>query len=47
MASSGLANLNDAEQGIIGGLAKEFRIDSDDGVPGEAGADGGQFRQWS
>ena len=40
----GARHLHDAEQGIIGRLAQEFGIDGDDRVPGEAGANGCEFR---
>ena len=40
----GARHLHDAEQGIISRLAQEFRIDGNDRVPGEAGANRGEFR---
>ena len=40
----GARHLHDAEQGIVGCLAQEFRIDGDDRVPGEAGANRREFR---
>jgi hypothetical protein len=39
-------HLHHAEQGIVGRLAQEFGVDGDDRVFGEAGAGGGEFRQW-
>ena len=40
----GACHLNDAEQGIVGGLTQEFRIDGDDWMSGETGAGCGEFR---
>ena len=45
-ASSGERHLRDAEQGVIGGLAQEFGIDGDEGMPRHARADLGQFARW-
>src|ERR1700675_3389330 len=42
-ASSGLAILRHAEQGIIGGLAQELGVDGDEGMPRHARANLGQF----